>query len=57
MVDKKVEEEKSRYTVRPLRDFSSSFQLRMAEKEKAMQEKAEQKRKEEEAARIAVSTS
>ena len=44
----------SRYTVRPSRDLTSSFERRQAAKEQAKIEQEEQKKREEEAARLKV---
>ena len=53
--DEEVEVKRNRYTVRPLRDFSSAFEKRQVEKEQARQEQEEKKREQEEATRVAVS--
>ena len=49
-----MEEAKNRYKVRPLRDFSSSFEKRQKATELAKKEKVKQKKMEEEAAEITV---
>ena len=52
--EEKVEQEKNRYKVRPLRDFSSSFEKRQIATEKAKMEAEKKKKEEEAAAKIAV---
>lgn len=52
--EEKVEQEKNRYKVRPLRNFSSAFEKRQIATEKAKIESERQKKEEEKAAKIAV---
>ena len=54
MKDEEVEVKRNRYTVRPLRDFSSAFEKRQVDKEQARLEQEEAKKRAEEAARLAV---